>query len=79
MKLVNAQAGWSTEGKFITLLPLGMAVDARCMLAYYGLKTGDLRFESLANPSKYSRAVLMKESGTFVVVPLSPAITGVTT
>ena len=78
MRLVNAQAGWSTEGTFITLLPLGVTVDARCMLAYYGLKTGDLHFDSLASPSRYSRAVLMKESGTFVVVPLSPAITGVT-
>lgn len=77
MKLTNRRAGWITEGKFITILPANKPVDARCMLAYYGLKAGDRYFAECQRATRHTRVVLMKPTCTFVVVPMTPLVTEV--
>lgn len=74
MRLVNARTGWMTEGMFITILAANKPVDTECMATYYGLSPKDKHFASLQRPCRYTRTVLMKANGRFVIVPMSPLV-----
>jgi len=74
MRLVNLRAGWMSEGMFITILAANKPVDDKCMASYYGPYPGDKHYAQLQRPNKFTRVVLMKPTGKFVIVPLTPLV-----
>jgi hypothetical protein len=74
MKLANYRTGWITEGMLVTVLAANKPVDAQCMATYYGLSPGDKHYAEQQRPHKYARAVLMKPTGRFVIVPMTPTV-----
>ena len=74
MKLANARSGWITEGMLITILAKDKPVDSTCMATYYGLFPGDEHHDELQRPCRFTRTVLMKPSGKFVIVPMTPYV-----
>ncbi len=74
MRLTNHRAGWMTEGMLITIFAANKPVDAPCMQTYYGLTPKDRIYAALQRPNPFTRVVLMKPTGTFVIVPMTPHV-----
>jgi hypothetical protein len=78
VKLINHRVGWSVEGRFIGFIKTGVVPTDDEMLAYYHLRPGDARFADHACKFKYTRCVLLKHNGNFVITSITPDITEVT-
>ncbi len=75
MKFANVAGGWITEGALITILPAGKPVDAKCMALYYGFAMSNPLYLPHQCACPFTRAVLMRPTGVFVIVPLTPMVT----
>ena len=78
MRFVNRRTGWVAEGKYIGTIAAGVKPTADEVLAYYHLRPGDLRFSGLACAMRWTRIVLLKQNGNFLIAPITPDVSEIT-
>jgi hypothetical protein len=66
--------GWTVSGQYVATIKAHEPVDELVMLTYYGANIGGEHYSKLAAPAKYPRIVLLKQNGSFVIVPINPDV-----
>lgn len=75
MKVSHASNGWSIEGMCVATFPAGLPVDDMYLRAYYSVDPGHPRYRELRQACRFDRFVIMKDCGSFVVVPINELTT----
>ena len=75
MKLHSARGTWTLEGMKVYSIPAGRPLNAVEMQALHrDVAPGSLSYQQLRQPSKFIRFVLLKPTGTLVLVPMTPDV-----
>lgn len=74
MKIIDRRCGWFAVGTEVARIPANKEPTPDEMLAYYGLRPEDEKYEVLGSAAKYERIVLKKPFGNFLIVPLNPDV-----
>ena len=71
MIVTNPRAEWRLAGQPFVAFHAGTQLSEVEMLTYYGLTPKDKNYAYLAKPSRFMRLVLIRESGSFVIIPVN--------
>lgn len=74
MKLVNVRDQWVVQGMLVAKIPEGVKPTNDELATFWNATPGDGEYEHLSRPAKRTRYVLLKDSGSFVIVPITPDI-----